>query len=152
MMIEWCRPHFNVHPPSRANPSDAGLDIHFSPADRESVTIAPGDRAILSTGIRFGIPHGYMLEVKNRSSMASKRSLIVGACVVDSGYDGEVFVNLHNIGKKVQIINAGDKIAQAVVIPVVPVRFLETKNDNLYDWSPITISDRGAGALGSTGD
>ena len=48
---------------------------------------------------------------------------MVGACVVDSGYDGEVFVNLHNIGKKAQIINTGDKIAQAVVIPVVPVRF-----------------------------
>ena len=49
------------------------------------------------------------------------------------------------------IINVGDKIAQAVVIPVVPVRFLETQNDNLYEWSSITISDRGAGALGSPG-
>jgi dUTP pyrophosphatase len=77
---------------------------------------------------------------------------MVGACVVDSGYNGEVFVNLHNIGSKPQTINAGDKIAQAVVIPVVPVRFLETSNDNLYDWSPITISGRGTGALGSTGD
>ena len=76
---------------------------------------------------------------------------MVGACVVDSGYDGEVFVNLHNIGKKAQIINPGDKIAQAVVIPVVPARFVETSNDNLYEWAPITISDRGAGALGSTG-
>jgi dUTP pyrophosphatase len=72
--------------------------------------------------------------------------------VVDSGYNGEVFVNLHNIGSKPQTINPGDKIAQAVVIPVVPVRFVETSNDNLYDWSPITISGRGAGALGSTGD
>ena len=93
-----------------------------------------------------------MIQIMNRSGNAAKKKLMVGACVVDSGYDGEVFVNLHNIGKKVQIINVGDKIAQAVVIPVVPVRFLETQNDNLYDWAPITISGRGDGALGSTGD
>ena len=84
MMIEWCRTHFNVHPPSRANPSDAGLDVHFSPKALEAVTIEPGTSAVLPTGIKFGIPHGYMLEVKNRSGMAAKRSLIVGACVVDS--------------------------------------------------------------------
>ena len=93
-----------------------------------------------------------MIQIMNRSGNAAKKQLMVGACVVDSGYNGEVFVNLHNIGSQSQTINAGDKIAQAVVIPVVPVRFLETQNDNLYDWSPITISDRGAGALGSTGD
>ena len=79
MMIEWCRTHFNDHPPSRANPSDAGLDIHFSPPDHEPVTIPPGGRAILSTGLRFGIPHGYMLEVKNRSGKAETRGLLFGA-------------------------------------------------------------------------
>ena len=71
--------------------------------------------------------------------------------MVDSGYNGEVFVNLHNMGTMEQTISPGDKIAQAVVIPVVPARFLETQSDNLYEWSAITISDRGAGALGSTG-
>ena len=54
--------------------------------------------------------------VKNRSSVAAKRSLIVGACVVDSGYDGEVFVNLHNVGKETQYLRAADKIAQLVLI------------------------------------
>jgi len=93
-----------------------------------------------------------MIQIMNRSGNAAKKQLMVGACVVDSGYDGEVFVNLHNIGKAAQVIEPGMKIAQAVVIPVVPVRFLESKNDNLYNWSPITISSRGAGALGSTGD
>ena len=66
--------------------------------------------------------------------------------------DGEVFVNLHNIGTTRQVVRAGDKIAQGVVVPVVPVRFVETSNDNIYDWWPITISARGDGALGSTGD
>ena len=90
-----------------------------------------------------------MLEVKNRSSVAAKRSLIVGACVVDSGYDGEVFVNLHNVGSNTQYIRNGDKIAQLVMIPVVHFRTMESVSEDLYR-SPITISDRGTGALGST--
>ena len=145
--LPWCK-----HKPVRANPSDAGLDLRYNPEEDWPTKIDPGSSMILGTGLKFGVPHGYMIQIMNRSGNAAKRKLMVGACVVDSGYDGEVFVNLHNIGKKVQIINAGDKIAQAVVIPVVPVRFLETQNDNLYDWAPITISSRGDGALGSTGD
>ena len=143
--LPWCK-----HKPVRANPSDAGLDLRYNPEEYWPAKIEPGQSMILGTGLKFGVPHGYMIQIMNRSGNAAKKQLMVGACVVDSGYDGEVFVNLHNIGKKAQIINVGDKIAQAVVIPVVPVRFLETKNDNLYDWSPITISGRGAGALGST--
>ena len=150
MIIEYHRTHFNSHPPTRGNPSDAGLDVYFSPKAREPVTINPGQSVILPTGLKFGVPHGYMLEVKNRSSVASKRSLIVGACVVDSGYDGEVFVNLHNIGTKPQVVEPHTKIAQVVMTPVVSFRALETKNPDLYGWYPITISDRGDGALGST--
>ena len=150
MIIEYHRVHFNSHPPTRGNPSDAGLDVYFSPKAREPVTIEPGQSVILPTGLKFGVPHGYMLEVKNRSSVASKRSLIVGACVVDSGYDGEVFVNLHNIGNESQVVEPHTKIAQVVMTPVVSFRALETTNPNLYDWYPITISNRGEGALGST--
>jgi dUTP pyrophosphatase len=150
VIIEYNRIHFNSHPPTRGNPSDAGLDVYFSPKAREPVTINPGQSVILPTGLKFGVPHGYMLEVKNRSSVASKRSLIVGACVVDSGYDGEVFVNLHNIGTEPQVVDPHTKIAQVVMTPVVSFRALETKNPDLYGWYPITISDRGDGALGST--
>jgi dUTP pyrophosphatase len=150
VIIEYHRTHFNSHPPTRGNPSDAGLDVYFSPKIREPITIEPGQSAILPTGLKFGVPHGYMLEVKNRSSVASKRSLIVGACVVDSGYDGEVFVNLHNIGNEPQVVEPHTKIAQVVMTPVVSFRALETTNPNLYDWYPITISNRGDGALGST--
>jgi len=150
VIIEYHRIHFNSHPPTRGNPSDAGLDVYFSPKAREPVTINPGQSVILPTGLKFGVPHGYMLEVKNRSSVASKRSLIVGACVVDSGYDGEVFVNLHNIGTEPQVVEPHTKIAQVVMTPVVSFRALETQNPDLYGWYPITISDRGDGALGST--
>lgn len=150
MIIEYNRIHPNAHPPTRGNPSDAGLDVYFSPTSREPVSIAPGESVILPTGLKFGVPHGYMLDVKNRSSIAAKRSLIVGACVVDSGYDGEVFVNLHNIGNDTQVVEPHTKIAQVVMTPVVSFRALETSNPDLYGWYPITISQRGDGALGST--
>ena len=152
MILEYyCLPHCK-HKPVRANPSDAGLDLCFNPKDEESFWIEPGESRILSTGLKFGIPHGYMLQIMNRSGNAAKRHLMVGACVVDSGYDGEVFVNLHNIGTGRHFIPDGMKIAQAVLIPVVHARFVETLQDNLYDWYPITISNRGDGALGSTGE
>jgi len=150
MIIEYHRVHMNAHPPSRSNPSDAGLDVYFSPKEQKPATIQPGESTILPTGLKFGVPHGYMLEVKNRSSVAAKRSLIVGACVVDSGYDGELFVNLHNVGTEEQVIEPHAKIAQVVMVPVVSFRAMETSNPDLYGWYPITISDRQDGALGST--
>lgn len=152
MILEYYRNRANVIPPTRANPSDAGLDVHYNPEHSQELetSLRPGESALFPTGLKFGVPHGYMLEVKNRSGNASKRSLLVGACVIDSGYDGEVFVNLHNVGTKVQSIKRGMKIAQVVMVPVVHFRALETANDNLYEWYPITMSDRGTGALGST--
>ena len=153
MLLEYYRVRPTAHPPTRANPSDAGLDVYFNPENAtQKINIEPGQSAVLPTGLKFGIPHGYMLEVKNRSSMAAKRGLVVGACVVDSGYDGEVFINLHNVGAESQILLPQTKIAQVVMVPVVHFRAIETNRDNLYDWYPITISDRGEGALGSTGE
>ena len=154
MMIEYVRVREDVKPPERANPSDAGLDVFFCPDDAavNAVKIPVGGSVILATGLRFGIPHGYMLQAMNRSGVAAKRSLVVGAHVIDSGYDGEVFINLHNIGTERQVVKSGDKIAQLVMIPVVPFRALETHNDDLYNWYPITMSGRGDGALGSTGE
>jgi len=150
MILEYCLTHPNVIPPTRANPSDAGLDIYFSPEDiNEEVELWNGRTCLLRTGLRFGVPHGYMLQVMNRSSVASKKQLLVGACVIDSGYDGEVFINLHNVGNNKQIIKRGDKIAQIVMVPVVPFRAYCRHDGELYDY-PITMSERGDGALGST--
>ena len=121
MILEYSKVRHNARTPDRANPSDAGMDLFYSP---ETVNAAGkwlmgGDSAIFPTGLKFGVPHGYMLEVKNRSGNAAKKHLLVGACVIDSGYDGEVFVNLHNVGREPQFIPAGMKIAQVVLIPVV---------------------------------
>ena len=150
MILEYCMTHPNVVPPTRANPSDAGLDIYFSPLEIDAeVTLSAGYTTTLKTGLRFGVPHGYMLQVMNRSSVASKKQLLVGACVIDSGYDGEVFINLHNVGTKARTIKRGDKIAQIVMVPVVPFRAYCRHDGDLYTY-PITMSERGDGALGST--
>ncbi|MAH48826.1 hypothetical protein CMI37_23565 [Candidatus Pacearchaeota archaeon] len=154
MILQYHMLRGNDYPPVRANPSDAGLDLRWCPEDAATrgLIIKPGESKILGTGCKFAIPHSYMMEIKNRSSMAAKKHLIVGACVVDSGYDSEVFVNLHNIGTINQAIKPGDKIAQAVIVPVVHARFIASATPDIYDWYPITISNRGDGALGSTGE
>tara|TARA_B000000609_G_scaffold108706_1_gene83811 strand:+ start:49 stop:510 length:462 start_codon:yes stop_codon:yes gene_type:complete len=151
MLLQYSHTRPDAVTPTRANPSDAGLDVYFCPEDA-SVTgkwLEPGESGLFQTGLKFGVPHGYMLEVKNRSGNAAKRHLLVGACVIDSGYDGEVFVNLHNVGNERQFVEKNMKIAQVVMIPVVPFRLCTAPSDELYS-EPITISNRGDGALGST--
>ena len=153
MILEYHMLRGKDFPPMRANPSDAGLDLRWVPTEvAESVlAISPGESVLVPTGCKFAIPHGYMMEIKNKSGIAYKRQLLVGACVVDSGYEGEVFVNLHNIGAETQYLEPGDKIAQAVVVPVVHARFVASENPDIYGWYPISLSSRGIGALGSTG-
>ena len=152
MILEYHRIHPGACHPDRSNPSDAGLDVFFSPRQSKpkAVHIKPNTSMLLGTGLKFGIPHGYMLEVKNRSSWASKRSLLVGACVIDAGYNGEVMINLHNVGSEIQTVTAGDKIAQLVMIPVVHFRPTERTSDDLY-YEGLCISNRGSGGFGSTG-
>jgi len=153
MILQYYMLRGGKYPPLRANPSDAGLDLRWDPSEESETlfNIKPGESVLVPTGCTFAIPHGYMMEIKNKSGVAHKRQLLVGACVVDSGYEGEVFVNLHNIGSETQTLEPGDKVAQAVIVPAIPVRFVAADNPNIYDWYPITISDRAQGALGSTG-
>ena len=146
MIIEYKKVRDGAQVPVRSNPSDAGLDV-FACLD-EAVSLAPMQSLIIPTGLKFGIPHGYMLQVMNRSSVAAKRGLVVGAHVIDSGYDGEVFINIHNIRNQHQVLRDGMKIAQLVMMPVVAFRPYLIQGDLYHD--AITISNRGDGALGST--
>ena len=133
--------------PIRANPSDAGLDVFYNGS---YCTIEPGESRLMHTGIKMEIPHGYMIQVCNRSSMGAKRSLIVGAHIVDSGYSGEIFIDLHNVGLEEQALERGSKIAQLVMVPIVPFRLLQVEENELYS-DCVTISNRDQGSLGSTG-
>ena len=149
MILEFTKVNKNAITPTRSNPSDAGLDLYANLNDNP-IVIKPFENKMIPTGLRFGIPHGYMLQVCNRGSMGAKRSLVVGAHIIDSGYDGEVFIDLHNIGSVPQTIADGNKIAQVVLVPVVHFRAQENKSGDLYEGQGLTISNRGDGSLGST--
>lgn len=134
--------------PVRAHRTDAGMDFFFSPIEGASVRIKPGQSVLLETGIKMEVPQDCMLQIMNKSGIASKRHLIAGACVVDEGYTGEIFVNLHNIGTEVEYIEAGQKIAQGVFVRIEKPRLWEIDVDSIYGEE----TSRGDGALGSTGD
>lgn len=142
-----------IHPkakePQRANLADAGADVFYCGEDQ--VEIGPAETALLGTGLQVATPLGWVCEVKNRSGMAAKNQLIVGACVIDSGYAGEVKINLHNVGKTQKVIKPGDKIAQILFYRVELPQFeLLSLEEELYS-KTLTTSNRGAGGFGSTG-
>jgi len=154
MILKVYRIRTDAKLPTRAYQMDAGMDLYYCPNsdkklyDEKNFHIPPKESRLLPTGIKVEVHYGYMLEIKNKSGMAYKRQLLVGACVVDPGYDGELYVNLHNIGQKTQIIKPGEKIAQAVLIPIVHCKIEEVNTDEFLNWH----SERGEGSFGSTGD
>ncbi len=138
----------NAKLPVRAHRTDAGMDFFFCPIEGAATRIAPGQSVLLETGVKIEVPSDCMLQIMNKSGVASKRHLVTGACVVDEGYTGEIFVNLHNIGTDVEFIEPGQKVAQGVFVRIEKPQLWEIKEDNIYGSS----TSRGAGALGSTGD
>lgn len=128
--------------PSYAHPGDAGADL-FS---RESITIAPGGRALVPTGIAIALPAGYVALVHPRSGLAAKQGVTVlnAPGTVDAGYRGEIKVILHNTDPAQEVtINRGDRIAQLVVQQYVQARFVVAEQ--------LPGSDRGQGGFGSSG-
>lgn len=129
-------------PPSYAHPGDAGADLY---AARE-VTLAPGERALVPTGLAIALPEGYVGLVHPRSGLAARLGVTVlnAPGTVDAGYRGEIMVNLINHDREHPAkISRGDRIAQLVVQRVERADFLRV--DELPD------SVRGAGGHGSTG-
>jgi dUTP pyrophosphatase len=143
---------FKIRPaaklPNRAHAHDAGMDFFFAPDIKKPVLIESGQSAVLQTGLKVEVPQGYMLQVMNKSGVASKRSLLAGACVIDHGYTGEIFINLHNVGRRVQMIEPGMKLAQGVFLPVHNFELELIEEDDIYG----EATSRGSGALGSTGE
>ena len=127
--------------PAFAKPGDAGLDLRAS----EVVTLAPGERRLVPTGLAVAIPEGHAGFVLPRSGLAMQKGVTVlnAPGLIDSGYRGELKVLLINHGDEAVGIERGDRIAQLVIQPVAQARLVET--DRLPD------SARGAGGFGSTG-
>ncbi len=119
--------------PTRKHPADAGLDIYAA----EAVTIIPHSTAIVPSGIKVDIPDGYvgLLKPKGRNDH------LLGAGVVDAGYQGELLVKVANHLDRALEIRPGDAIGQLLILPVATPRVAEVAEEALYSKS----SQRGAG-------
>jgi len=128
--------------PAYAHPGDAGADLTAA----EAVTLAPGQRAMVGTGVSVALPDGHVGFVVPRSGLAAKHGItIVNAPgAVDAGYRGEIKVILLNTdATATHEIQPGDRIAQLIVVPIVQARFVPVET--------LPGSARGAGGFGSTG-
>jgi dUTP pyrophosphatase len=118
---------------------DAGMDI-FSV---EEVSIAPGEKAAIKTGLKLAIPEGYAGFVWDKSGLAVKHHIKTMAGVIDSNYRGELMIVLTNLGKEPYLVEKGSKIAQLIAAPIaVPEVVEEEINDE---------TERGEGGFGSSG-
>ena len=129
--------------PSYATEGSAGLDLRAALA--EPLTLGPGERTAVPTGLTMAIPPGHEGCVRPRSGLAFKHGLALTNApgTIDSDYRGEVKVLLVNLGKEPVILKRGDRIAQLLVSSVARVEVVKT--DVLDD------TERGAGGFGHTG-
>ncbi|MEM6758990.1 MAG: dUTP diphosphatase [Pseudomonadota bacterium] len=123
----------------------AGADLRANFEDRAGVTLAPGARALIPTGLAMAIPSGFEVQVRPRSGLALKHgiALVNSPGTIDSDYRGPVGVILLNTSDIAFTVSHGDRIAQMVMAPVVQATFCEV--DTLY------TTTRGSGGFGSTG-
>jgi dUTP pyrophosphatase len=130
--------------PAYATEGAAGMDA-VAAVDRD-VTLAPGERAALPTGLKLAIPDGYEVQVRPRSGLALKHGLTVANApgTIDSDYRGELKILLANLGDAPVTITRGMRIAQLVVAPVVRGRWVAVD-------TVAADTARGSGGFGSTG-
>jgi len=130
--------------PRYESPGAAGADLRANLPDRGSMTLAPGARVLVPTGLRMAIPDGFEVQVRPRSGLALKHGITLtnSPGTIDSDYRGPVGVIVQNGGDAPFTLHHGDRIAQMVVAPVVQAGF---------DVGPLDDTDRGAGGFGSTG-
>lgn len=120
---------------------DAGFDIR----SLNDVEIAPKSQVLVSTGLHVAVPLGYVMIIKDRSSMAAKRRIYTHAGVIDAGYRGEVKIVISNESEETQTLLQGEKIAQGVVVPCIVAASQVDSLEALGD------TQRGAGGFGSSG-
>lgn len=117
--------------------------------EKIQIIVPPHSQVLIPSGIKVDIlDKNTYLDVNNKSGVATKKHLIVGAHVVDAGYQGEVEFNLYNISDETVTINSGEKIVQMIHKPKINTVWEEISNEE-YDQIP--SSDRGGGGFGSTG-
>ena len=131
--------------PAYETEHSAGMDLIAALPEDETLTLAPGERALVPTGFAIALPEGYEAQVRPRSGLAYKNGVTVlnTPGTIDSDYRGEVKVILVNFGHEPFAITRGMRIAQRVVAPVTRVAWDIAES--------LTETRRGAGGFGSTG-
>ena len=137
--VRFTHPHAEL--PTRAHPTDAGLDLAAS----ETTHIAPGVVTLVPTGIAVAIPDGYFGLLTARSSLAVKKAMTLanGVGVIDSDYRGEIKIPIIPLDGCHNLIQAGQKIAQLIILPIA--------TPTVEVVSELPESARGLGGFGSTG-
>lgn len=125
--------------PKYAHDTDAGMDIFALTA----ATVASHERVLIPTGVALAIPDGFVGLVWDKSGIATKTGLTTLAGVIDSGYRGEIKIALFNSGAEAQTIEAGQKIAQLLIQPIMRAHVTEVVE--------LSNTTRGSGGFGSTG-
>jgi len=131
----------DIELPVHAHPGDGGVDLRSA----ATVALAPGERALVPTGLAIAIPEGHAGLVTPRSGLAIDRGVTVvnGPGLVDAGYRGELRVGLINLGDEPYTVERGQRIAQLVIVPAASQEWVET--------AELPPSPRGEGGFGSTG-
>jgi dUTP pyrophosphatase len=131
--------------PAYETEQSAGMDLRAAVAEDAPVTLQPGARALIPTGLAIALPPGFEAQVRPRSGLALKHGItcLNSPGTVDADYRGELAVILVNLGQEPFVIRRGERIAQMVIAPVTQGVFAEVE----------TLDDtaRGAGGFGSTG-
>ena len=129
--------------PTYATKGSAGMDLRANL--QEDVVIAPGERKLISTGLKISLPVGYEAQIRPRSGLALKKGVTVlnSPGTVDSDYIGDIGVILINHGEEIFTVSNGDRIAQMVIAKHETVEFEQVES--------LDETERGAGGFGSTG-
>lgn len=153
----------DVKMPERGTSQSAGIDIFipnqpdFNIKDKDGdltqiqgpLLIKPGQSFLIPAGIKTNVPEGTALIAFNKSGVASKKGLVIGACVIDEDYQGEIHIDIKNVGSKSQTISAGDKITQLLCVPILYPEVTEVFSKEECFGEQET--QRGEGGFGSTG-
>lgn len=142
--LKFTKIHPDAVEPKYNYESDSGFDLHST----EDVIVEGLGRALVPTGLRFDIPMGHEIQVRPKSGLALKEGLTVlnTPGTVDAGYDGEVKVIIYNTNSQSYQIKKGQKIAQAVLCPVLNGKFVI-----LHEVIELDEKERGSNGFGSTG-
>jgi dUTP pyrophosphatase len=139
-------PHFEgLALPAYETAEAAGMDLRAAVDSSAPITLAPGERAMIPTGLTIALPSGYEAQVRPRSGLAAKHGVtcLNSPGTIDADYRGEVKVILINLGQEPFVVRRGERIAQMIVAPVTRAE--------LNVVAELDGTERGSGGFGSTG-